>query len=150
MEEKPPICPKCKIRPRQKCNGVSKKYHTYCQECQKIISQDQWQNRKGANAQNVQTPQYLLCPGCQKNKRANGRKFCRSCSDQSDQVIIWGVIAAKIEDLVKYITKQAEFPPRIEKRAESRIKDGMSNLNFIITYMEDENGINKKHSKGSH
>jgi len=144
MTEEAPICPKCEIRPRAKCKGATKKYHSYCCECQTKRDKEKWQGRKEEKGKSSIITHPVLCIACEKRKPRKGQKFCNVCYDQATQVIIWGRIAEKIEELVKYITKQAEFPPRIEKRAESRIKDAMDNLNFAINLMEEENGINKK------
>ena len=145
MTEKPPICPKCEIRPRNKIKNPKNKggriYNSYCPECD-IEKHRQYQRNKKRLTSEISP--LLLCSACEKNKAKKGQKYCDSCYAQATQAIIWGRIAEKIEDLVKYITKEAEFPPRIEKQAESRIKDAMSNLNFTINLMEEENGINKK------
>jgi hypothetical protein len=125
-------------KPNPKARGHLRKYYlTYCRQCDAEKKKEWVKKKKEEKARRIM-PQVaahtdgVSCAACETNKARSGRKLCDKCSRLGEQPIIWGKVAAKLEELTEYIKTNAEFPPEITVKAQSRIKDALSLINYQL------------------
>lgn len=138
-----PLCYRCETQPRikrkkpnLKARGDLRKYYlTYCRECDSQKKREWIQKHKAEKKRQIKTSPHTVrvpCAACEKNKARHHSKLCDRCSRLGEQPIIWGRVAAKLEELTDYIKRNAEFPPEITMKSQSRIKDALSLINYQL------------------